>query len=84
MKKLVVVVSAVALSFAAYGIGIVGRMLDQGQRSAVMLQGLINAKFDGAHSPIDQVWLEVAPIEKLVGFYRMGFSFPVLKFNRQI
>ena len=44
----------------------------------------VGAKFDGAHSPIDQMWLEVAPIEKLVGFYRMGFSLPVLKFNRQI
>ena len=28
--------------------------------------------------------LKVAPIEKLVGFYRMGFSLPVLKFNRQV
>ena len=44
----------------------------------------VGVKFDGAHSPIDQVWLEVAPIEKLVGFYRMCFSLPVLKFNRQI
>ena len=44
----------------------------------------VGAKFDGAHSPIDQVWLEVAPIGELVGFYRMGFSLPVLKFNRQI
>ena len=43
----------------------------------------VGAKFDGAHSLIDQVVLEVAPIEKLVGFYRMGFSLPVLKFNRQ-
>ena len=48
------------------------------------ISSTINAKFDGAHSPIDQVMLEVAPIEKLVGFYRMGFSLPVLKFNRQI
>ena len=45
---------------------------------------VINAKFDGAHSPIDQVMLKVAPIGELVGFYRMGFSLPVLKFNRQI
>jgi hypothetical protein len=44
----------------------------------------VGAKFDGAHSPIDQVMLEVAPIGELVGFYRMGFSLPVLKFNRQI
>ena len=44
----------------------------------------IGAKFDGAHSPIDQVMLKVAPIGELVGFYRMGFSLPVLKFNRQI
>ena len=42
MKKLVVVVAAVALSFAASGIEIVGRMLAQGQRSAVMLQGRLN------------------------------------------
>ena len=42
MKKLVVVVVAVALSFAALGIGIVGRMLNQGQRSAVVLQGRLN------------------------------------------
>ena len=42
MKKLVVVVAAVALSVAASGIEIVGRMLDQGQRSAVMLQGRLN------------------------------------------
>lgn len=38
----------------------------------------IGAKFDGAHSPIDQVMLKVAPIGELVGFYRMGFSLPVL------
>ena len=42
MQKLVVVVAAVALSFVALGIGIVGRMLDQGQRSAVMFQGRLN------------------------------------------
>jgi hypothetical protein len=63
---------------------IVGKMLDQGQRSAVMLQGLINAKFDGAHSPIDQVMLKVAPIEKLVGFYGISFPLPVQKSNCQI
>lgn len=37
----------------------------------------VSAKFDGAHSPIDQVMLEVAPIGELVGFYRMGFPLPV-------
>jgi hypothetical protein len=42
MKKLVVVVAAVALSFAALWIGIDGMILDQGQRSAVMLQGRLN------------------------------------------
>lgn len=36
------VVAAVALSFAALWIGIDCRMLDQGQRSAVMLQGRLN------------------------------------------
>lgn len=41
----------------------------------------VGAKFDGAHSPIDQVMLNVAPIEKFVGFYRMGFPLPVLKSN---
>lgn len=44
----------------------------------------VDVKFDGSHSPIDQVRLEVAPIGEFVGFYRMGFSLPVLKFNRQI
>lgn len=38
----------------------------------------IDVKFDGSRSPIDQVRLEVAPIEELVGFYRMGFPLPVL------
>ena len=38
MKKLVAVVAAVALSFAVSGIEIVGRMLEQRQQSAVMLQ----------------------------------------------
>jgi hypothetical protein len=42
MEKLLVVVAAVALSFAALGIGIDGMILDQGQRSAVMLQGRLN------------------------------------------
>ncbi len=37
-----------------------------------------DVKFDGSHSPIDQVRLEVAPIGELVGFYRMGFPLPVL------
>ena len=44
----------------------------------------VDVKFDGAHSPIDQVMLKATPIGELVGFYRMGFSLPVLKFNRQI
>ena len=44
----------------------------------------VDVKFDGSHSPIDQVMLKVAPIGELVGFYRMGFPLPVLKFNRQI
>jgi hypothetical protein len=44
----------------------------------------VDAKFDGVHSPIDQVWLKVAPINELIGFYSMGFPLPVLKFNRQI
>ena len=38
----------------------------------------VDVKFDGSHSPIDQVMLEVAPIGELVGFYRMGFPLPVL------
>ena len=38
----------------------------------------VDVKFDGSHSPIDQVQLEVAPIGELVGFYRMGFPLPVL------
>ena len=37
----------------------------------------VDVKFDGSHSPIDQVMLEVAPIGELVGFYRMGFPLPV-------
>lgn len=41
------------------------------------------AKFDGAHLPIDQVMLKVAPIKELIGFYSMGFPLPVLKFNCQ-
>lgn len=44
----------------------------------------VDAKFDEAHSPIDQVMLKVVPIKELVGFYPMGFSLPVLKSNRQI
>lgn len=44
----------------------------------------VGVKVDEAHSPIDQVVLEVAPIGELVGFYRMGFSLPVLKFNYEI
>ena len=40
--------------------------------------GISSVKFDGLRSPIDQVRLEVAPIEGLVGFYRMGFPLPVL------
>ena len=44
MKKLVVVVAAVALSFAASGIEIVGRMIDQRQQSAVTLQGRLNGR----------------------------------------
>lgn len=43
-----------------------------------------DVKFDGSHSLIDQVRLGVAPIGEFVGFYRMGFPLPVLKFNRQI
>ena len=38
----------------------------------------VDVKFDGSHSPIDQVMLEVAPIGALIGFYRMGFPLPVL------
>ena len=38
----------------------------------------VDVKFDGAHSPIDQVRLEVAPIKELIEFYRMGFPLPVL------
>ena len=38
----------------------------------------VDVKFDGAHSPIDQVQLEVAPLGELVGFYRMSFPLPVL------
>ena len=38
----------------------------------------VDVKFDGSHSPIDQVMLEVASIGELVGFYRMGFPLPVL------
>ena len=38
----------------------------------------VDVKFDGAHSPIEQVRLEVAPIGALIGFYRMGFPLPVL------
>ena len=38
----------------------------------------VDVKFDGSHSPIDQVMLEVAPIGELVGFYRVGFPLPVL------
>lgn len=44
----------------------------------------VGAKFDGAHSPIDQVMLKVAPIKELVGFYGISFPLPVLKSNRQI
>ena len=38
----------------------------------------VDVKFDGSHSLIDQVQLEVAPIGELVGFYRMVFPLPVL------
>lgn len=38
----------------------------------------VDVKFDGAHSPIDQVRLEVAPMNEFIGFYRMGFPLPVL------
>ena len=38
----------------------------------------VDVKFDGSRSPIDQVWLEVAPMEVLVGFYRIGFPLLVL------
>ena len=44
----------------------------------------VDVKFDGSHSPIDQVRLGVAPMGALIGFYRIGFPLPVLKFNRQI
>ena len=39
----------------------------------------VDVKFDGSRSPIDQVWLEVASMEALVGFYRIGFPLPVLR-----
>lgn len=42
------------------------------------------AKFDGAHSLIDQVMLNVAPMREFVGFYRMGFPLPFLKSYCQI
>ena len=38
----------------------------------------VDVKFDRSHSPIDQVRLEVAPIRKFVGLYRVGFPLPVL------
>ena len=38
----------------------------------------VDVKFDGSHSPIDQVRLEVAPIGVLVEFYCAGFPLPVL------
>lgn len=38
----------------------------------------VDVKFDGSHSPIDQVMLEVVPLGELAGFYRMGFPLPVL------
>ena len=38
----------------------------------------VDVKFDGSHSPIEQVRLEVAPIGALIGFYRIGFPLPVL------
>lgn len=44
----------------------------------------VDAKFDGAYSPIDQERLEVVAIKELLGFYRMGFLLPVLKSNCQI
>ena len=37
----------------------------------------VDVKFDGSHSPIDQMRLDVAPMEMFVGFYRMGFPLPV-------
>lgn len=33
------------------------------------------AKFNGAHSPIDQVMLKVAPIKEFVGFYGISSQF---------
>ena len=38
----------------------------------------VDVIFDGSHSPIDQVRLEMAPMKELIGFYRMGFPLPVL------
>ena len=38
----------------------------------------VDVIFDGSHSPIDQMRLDVAPEEMFVGFYRMGFPLPVL------
>ena len=35
-------------------------------------------EFDGAHSPIEQMSMEVVPIEVLVGFYRVGFPLPTV------
>ena len=40
-----------------------------------------DVKFDGSRSPVDQVRLEVAPIEDLVGFYRVGFLLPQCGFE---
>ena len=54
---------------------IVGRMLDQGQRGAVMLQGLLNGCLAAFAEVDDRVELWKASYL---------FSLPVLKFNRQI